>query len=234
MIANIFQDLAFASRLLRKSPGFTLVAVLTLAVGIGINVAIYSLIHAVLLSALPYPESHRLVAISEAAGGNVWPTSYPNYLDWKAAQHSFDEIAVSRRDDFNLSGTGEPERFSGMFVTASYFRVLRVPPILGRVFYDEEDSAAGPNPIILSEHLWRSRFGADPAIIGRKLALNTINYEVVGVAAENLSIIRNPETARNSQGARNADLYAPFGFYANRPYMHDRNQHAGFYGIARL
>jgi putative ABC transport system permease protein len=234
MIANIFRDLAFTCRLLRKSPGFTLAAVLTLAVGIGINVAIYSLIHAVLLSALPYPESDRLVAISETAGGNVWPTSYPNYLDWTAAQHSFDEIAVSRRDDFNLSGAGEPERFSGMFVTASYFRVLRVPPILGRVFYDGEDSAAGANPIILSEHLWRSRFGADPAIIGRKLTLNTINYEVVGVAAENLSIIRNPETARNSQGARNADLYAPFGFYANRPYMHDRTQHVGFYGIARL
>jgi putative ABC transport system permease protein len=234
MVSNLLQDLVFTCRLLRKSPGFTLAAVLTLAVGIGINVAIYSLIHAVLLSALPYPESDRLVAISETAGGNVWPTSYPNYLDWKASQHSFDEIAVSRRDDFNLSGTSEPERFSGMFVTASYFRVLRVPPILGRVFYDEEDSTPGSNPIVLSEHLWRSRFGADATIIGRKLTLNTINYEVVGVAAENLSIIRNPETARNSQGARNADLYVPFGFYANRPYLHDRAQHAGFYGIARL
>jgi putative ABC transport system permease protein len=220
--------------MLRKSPGFTLAAILTLAVGIGLNVAIYSVIHAVLLSALPYPESTRLVAISETAGGNVWPTSYPNYLDWKAAQHSFDEIAVSRRDDFNLSGTGEPERFSGMFVTASYFRVLKVPPKLGRAFYDEEDSSAGANPVILSEHLWRSRFGSDPAIIGRKLTFNTISYEVVGVAAENLSILRNPETARNSQGARNADLYAPFGFFANRPYMHDRTEHVGFYAIARL
>ena len=220
--------------MLRKSPGFTLAAVLTLAVGIGMNVAIYSVIHAVLLSALPYQESDRLVAISEIAGGNIWPTSYPNYLDWRAAQHSFDEIAVSRRDDFNLSGTGEPERFSGMFVTASYFRVLKVPPKLGRVFSDEEDATAGANPVILSEHLWRSRFGADPGIIGRKLILNTISYEVAGVAADNLSIIRNPETARNSQGARNADLYAPFGFYANRPYMHDRTAHAGFYGTARL
>jgi len=185
--------------MLRKSPGFSLAAILTLAVGIGINVAIYSVIHAVLLSALPYPESDRLVAISETAGGNIWPTSYPNYLDWRAAQHSFEEIAVSRRDDFNLSGTAEPERFSGMFVTASYFRVLKVPPKLGRVFSDEEDSSAGANPVILSEHLWRSRFGADPAIIGRKLILNTISYEIVGVADDNLSIIRNPETARNSK-----------------------------------
>ena len=220
--------------MLRKSPGFAIAAVLTLAVGIGLNVAIYSVIHSVLLSPLPYPESERLVAIAETGWGTVWPTSFPNYLDWRAAQHSFDEIAVSRRDDFNLSGTGEPERFSGLFVTASYFRVLKVPPKLGRVFYDEEDSAAGANPVILSEHLWRSRFGADPAIIGRTLTLNTINYEVVGVMDDNLAIVRNPETARNLQGARNADLYVPFGFYANRPYMHDRGQHVGFYGIARL
>jgi len=234
MMANVLQDLPFTCRLLRKSPGFTITCVLTLGVGIGINVAIYSIIHAVLLSELPYPEPDRLVAISEAAGGTVWPTSYPDYMDWKAAQHSFDDIAVSRRDDFNLTGDGEPERFSGLFVTASYFRVLRVPPKLGRTFFDEEDSEAGVNPIVLSEHVWRSRFAADPAIVGRKLVFNTISYEVVGVAADALSIVRNPETARNSQGARNADLYAPFGFYANRPYMHDRDGHVGFYGIGRL
>ena len=161
-------------------------------------------------------------------------TSYPDYLDWKAAQHSFEEIAVARRDDFNMTGNGEPERFSGLFVTASYFRVLKVPPMLGRTLFDEEDSVAGVNPVVLSEHLWRSRFAADPNIVGRKLSLNRISYEVVGVAAESLSILRNPETARNSQGARNADLYAPFGFYANRPYYHDRTNRGGFYGIARL
>jgi putative ABC transport system permease protein len=234
MIAHIIQDLAFAGRMLRKSPGFTIAVILTLGVGIGINVAIYSVIHAVLLSELPYPEPDRLVAISETSAGNVSPTSYPDYLDWKAAQRSFDDIAVSRRDDFNLTGNGEPERFSGLFVTASYFRVLKVPPKLGRTFFDKEDSEAGVNPIVLSEHVWRSRFAADPAIVGRKLTLNTISCEVVGVAADSLSIVRNTETARNSQGARNADLYAPFGFYANRPYMHDRNGRIGFYGIGRL
>lgn len=231
---QLWQDVAFACRLLRKSPGFTIASVLTLGVGIGINVAIYSVIHAVLLSELPYPEPDRLVAISETWAGNVSPTSFPDYLDWKGAQHSFDDIAVSRRDDFNLTSDGEPERFSGLFVTASYFRVLKVPPKLGRTFLDEEDSEAGVNPIVLSEHVWRSRFAADPAIVGRKLTLNTISCEVVGVAADSLSIIRNPETSRNSQGARNADLYAPFGFYANRPYMHDRNARIGFYGIGRL
>jgi putative ABC transport system permease protein len=234
VLANILQDLTFTCRLLRKSPGFTLAAVLILGVGIGINVAIYSIVHAVLFLGLPYPAPDRLVAISETSAGSIWPTSYPNYLDWRAAQHSFDEIAVSRRDDFNLTGEGEPERFSGLFVTASYFRVLNVPLKLGRTFFDEEDSATGANPVILSEHLWRSRFAANPAIVGRRLILNGISYEIVGVAANNLSIVRNPETARNSEGARNADLYAPFGFYADRPYLHDRSGHWGFYGIARL
>jgi hypothetical protein len=227
-------DLKFALRQLRKAPGFTVVVVLTLAVGIGINVAMYSIIHAVLLSELPFPEADRLVAISETWADGISPMSYPDYLDWEAAQHSFDEIAVSRRDDFNMTGDGEPERFSGLFVTASYFRVLKIPPELGRTFFDEEDFVAGANPVVLSEHLWRSRFAADPTIVGRKLILNTISYQVVGVAAESLSIIRNPETARNSQGARNADLYAPFGFYADRPAYHDRTNHVGFYGIARL
>jgi predicted permease len=227
-------DLRFALRQLRKSPVFALVVVFTLGVGIGINVAMYSIIHAVLLSELPFPEANRLVAISETWPDGISPMSYPDYLDWKSAQHSFEEIAVSRRDDFNMTGNGEPEPFSGLFVTASYFRALKVPPKLGRTFFDEEDSVAGVNPVVLSEHLWRTRFGGDPAIVGRKLILNMISYEVVGVAAESLSIVRNPETARNSQGARNADLYAPFGFYADRPYLHDRTEHHGFYGIARL
>ena len=234
MIADILQDLVFSSRILRKSPAFTIAAVLTLGIGIGVNVAIYSVVHAVLLSQLPFPEPDRLIAISESAGGTARPTSYPNYLDWKAAQHSFEEIAVSRRDDFNLTGTGEPERYSGLFVTASYFRVLRAPPILGRTFFDKEDSEVAGNPILLSEHMWRSRFAADPSIIGRKLTFNTITYEVVGIVPDNFSIIRNPETSRNSQGDRNADLYAPLGFYAARPYLHDRNARAGFYGIGRL
>ena len=226
--SRVMNDLNFALRQLSKSPGFTFVAVLTLAVGIGINVAMYSLIYAVLLSELPFPEADRLVSISETWADGISPMSYPDYLDWKAAQHSFEEIAVARRDDFNLTGNGEPERFSGLFVTASYFRALKIPPKLGRTFFDEEDSVAGVNPVVLSEHLWRSRFGADPTIVGRKLVLNTISYEVVGVAAESLSIIRNPETARNSQGARNADLYAPFGFYADRPYYHDRRNRGDF------
>ena len=143
MMAHFIQDLAFAVRKLRKSPGFTIAVILTLGVGIGINVAIYSIIHAVLLSELPYPAPDRLVAISETSGGVVSPTSYPDYLDWRAAQRSFEDIAVSRRDDFNLTGDGEPERFSGLFVTASYFRVLKVSPKVGRIFFDKEDSEAG-------------------------------------------------------------------------------------------
>ena len=102
MTMNFVQDLTFALRLLRKSPGFTLAAVLTLAIGIGVNVAIYSVIHAILLSPLPYPESDRLVAISEIAEGRVWPTTYPNYLDWRAAQHPGQRRNIESARDVHL------------------------------------------------------------------------------------------------------------------------------------
>src|SRR5260370_37133804 len=112
MIAHIIQDLAFASRMLRKSPGFTIAVILTLGVGIGINVAIYSIIHAVLLKELPYPEPDRLVAISETSGGVVSPSSYPYYLDWKDAQLSIASLSVSRRYDLNFTVDGVPKQIS--------------------------------------------------------------------------------------------------------------------------
>src|SRR2546421_11695504 len=107
-------DFKFALRQLGKSPGFTLAVILTLGVGIGINVTMYSIIHAVLLSELPFPEADRVVAISEAWADGISPISHPDYLDWKAAQHSLDELALARRDDFNMTGDVKPRRFSGL------------------------------------------------------------------------------------------------------------------------
>ncbi|MBA3881801.1 MAG: ABC transporter permease [Chthoniobacterales bacterium] len=222
MLATILPDLRFTLRLLAKSPAFTAVAVLTLALGIGANTAIYSVVHSVLLRALPYPQADRLVALSETRPGGDDSIAYPNYRDWRAAQHTMEDVAVYRRDDFNLTGNGEPERFSGLFVTASYFEVLRVRPLLGRTFTDTEDDTPRSNPLILSERLWRTRFGSDPNVLGRKLSLNGIGYEVVGVAPNSL-------LTRSS-----TDLYAPLGFYADRPYLHNRSFHADFYGIGRL
>ena len=222
MLRNILADLRFTLRLLAKSPAFTAIILLTLGLGIGANTAIYSVVHSVLLRALPYPLPERLVALSETRPGGDDSIAYPNYVDWRANQQTFEDIAVYRRDDFNLTGNGEPERFSGLFVTASYFKVLGVRPTLGRVFTDVEDTAPASNPVILSERLWRTRFGSDPKAIGRKLILNGIDYEVIGIAPGSL-LTRS-----------NTDLYAPLGFYANRPYLHNRNFHADFYGIGRL
>ena len=216
-------DLRFALRQLLKSPGFTFVAILTLTLGIGANTAIFSVVNAVLLRPLPYPEPDRLYQLSETRPGfGEMSVAYPNYLDWRAAQHTFEDLSVYRRDDFNLTGSGEPETLHGAFVTASYFKVVGLAPKLGRVFSERDDQSGGANVVVLSEAFWRTRFGADPRIIGRVLTLNFISYEVVGVMPATLT------------SPRNIDLYVPFGYFAQRPYLTQRDSHPGLFGIARL
>lgn len=193
-----------------------------MGLGIGANTAIFSVVHAVLLHSLPYPDSGRLFMLSET--NPAFPemsVAYPNYLDWRATQHSFEEFSTYRLDDFNLTGSGEPERIRGAFVTASYFRVLGLAPRLGRTFAESDDRTGDANVIVLGEGFWRRRFGADPKVIGEKLVLNDIVCEVIGVGASELT---NPEV----------DVYVPFGFYANRSYLNNRDDHPGLYSIARL
>lgn len=210
--------------MLVKSPGFSLIAILTLALGIGANTAIFSVVNAVLLRPLPYPKPARLYQFSETRPDfGEMSVAYPNYLDWRAAQHTFTDLSVYRRDDFNLTGKGRnPETLRGAFVTASYFQVMGLAPILGRVFSERDDHAGGANVVLLSEALWRSHFGANPRIIGQAVGLNGISYEVIGVMPAALT---NPA---------NVDLYAPFGYYAGQPYLNQRNSHPGIFGIARL
>jgi putative ABC transport system permease protein len=219
----LISHLRYTIRLLLRSPGFTITTVLIMGLGIGANTAIFSVVHAVLLQSLPYPESGRLFTLSET--NPVFPemsVAYPNYLDWRASQHSFEDLSAYRLDDFNLTGSGEPERIRGAFVTASYFRVLGLGPRLGRTFAESDDRIGGANVVVLGERFWRSRFGADPKVIGRTLVLNDIGYEVIGVAPAQLT---NPERV---------DIYAPFGFYADRPYLTDRDDHPGLVCIGRL
>jgi putative ABC transport system permease protein len=158
--------------------------------------------------------------LTEAAGSACrWLIRLPRLA---RAQHSFEDLSVYRRDDFNLTGNGEPETLRGAFVTASYFKVMGLAPKLGRVFSEPDDRAGGANAVLLSEALWQRRFGGDPQIIGRIVSLNWISYEVIGVVPAALA---NPA---------NIDVYAPFGYYANRPYLNQRSSHPGLYGIARL
>ncbi len=140
-------DLRFALRQLRKSPGFTLIAVLTLALGIGANTAIFSVIYAVLLQPLPYPEADRLMILTETDSNQPQiSVSFPDYVDWKRDNTVFEHLAISRRESFNLSGLEgrAPEQISGGLVTANFFKVIGLTPQLGRVFTEEEDRVGGP------------------------------------------------------------------------------------------
>ncbi|MGH8164875.1 MAG: ABC transporter permease, partial [Rhodanobacteraceae bacterium] len=181
------------------------------------------MVDSVLLRPLPFPDSERLFVLSETRPGlGEMSVAYPNYLDWRRAQHSLEDLSVFRADDFNLTGDGEPERLEGAFVTASFFHVMGLPPTLGRYFAARDDRAGGANDVVLSETLWRSRFGSDQRIVGRSLVLNGIPYEVIGVMPAALAHFLQ------------IDLCAPFGYYADRPYLTKRDSHPGLYGLARL
>jgi putative ABC transport system permease protein len=220
---SLLSQLRYTIRLLLKSPGFTVTTILIMGLAIGANTAIFSLVDAVLLESLPYPDPGRLVALSE--NSPVYPKislDYPDYLDWRANQHSFEDITVFRRDSFNLTGNGDPERVSGAIVTASYFRVLGVRPAIGRTFAESDDRSGGAGVILLSDRFWRNRFAADPKIIGRTLVLNDVSYEVIGIAPPQ---IMNPE---------NMDVYVPMGRFPDLPTLTDRGRHPGLNCLGRL
>jgi putative ABC transport system permease protein len=175
-------DLCFAFRQLRKSPGFTAVAVLTLALGIGANTTMFTAVNAILLRPLPYPQPDRLVEILEATRQESSSVvAYPDFLDWQQQTKGFADMAAYQLATFNLTGADEPERVPGLRITANFFRTLGVKPALGRDFLAEEDEPGGSAVLLLSHRLWERRFSADPAIIGRKVPLNGLGHVVVGV-----------------------------------------------------
>jgi len=181
---GLFQDFRYAVRQLRKNPGFTAVAILTLALGLGANTAIFSVIDAVLLRPLPFHAPSRLVVVKPTEPGrrDDIGVSYPTFLDWRTRNHVFDGLSVFREDDFTLTGRGEPAHLTGAVVSANIFSVLGVLPVIGRDFVPEEDQPNGRGlPIILSHSLWQSRFGSDPKIVGQSLTLDGQTFTVVGV-----------------------------------------------------
>ena len=191
-MTQFFQDLRYGFRMLANSPGFTAVAVLTLALGIGANSAIFTLVNAYLLRPLPVAEPGRLVLVSEiqAAKGFVGSVSFPTYLDWREQNQVFEELAAVRGEDFNLTGTDEPERLYGARVSAGFFRTLGVRPILGRGFLPEEDKPGGARVVVLSRGFWQRRSGARPDILGQALTLDGERFTVVGVAPSGFRISR--------------------------------------------
>jgi predicted permease len=185
---NLSQDLRYGVRMLLKRPGFTAIALLSLALGIGANTAIFSVVNAVLLRALPYKNPDSLVRISafnQQRGINDGAFSFPRFLHMREQNHVFEDISVYMSESFNLTGAEEPEQIQGARVSASLFNILGVSPKLGRTFLPEEDQPGGSNVAVLSHSLWRRRFNSDPNLIGKAITLSGSSFIVIGVMPEN-------------------------------------------------
>ncbi len=181
---TFWQDLRFGTRLLAKNPGFTLIAVLTLGLGIGANTAIFSLVHTVLLKPLAFANPDELVMVWEDASFANFPLNTPapaNYADWKAQNQVFEDMAATEERSFNITGDGEPERVSAYGVTENFFPLLGVQPALGRVFTTEDDRPEASPVVILSHGLWQRRYGGEPSILNRDILLNGQSFTVIGV-----------------------------------------------------
>ena len=217
----LWQDIRFAFRTLLKRPAFTAVVVLTLALGIGANTTIFSVVNGFLIRPLPYKDAERLVDLNELAvnvGLKTLSVAYPDFIEWRNQNQSFESMAAYDEGSFNLTGSGEPERVSGASVSASLFTVLGVAPVAGRDFLPEEDTPGGNKVVILSHGLWQRRFGANPNIIGQQLVLQDVSRTVIGILPPNF---RFPE---------NAELWVPF---ALDPEKTDKENYA-YNVIARL
>jgi putative ABC transport system permease protein len=191
---TFWQDLRYGARILLKQPVFTLIAVLTLSLGIGANTAIFSLVNAVLLSPLPFAEPERLVwTWGEFSGGNRASTSPPDFLDYRAQNRSFEELAAIYFNSFNLTGAGEPERIIGNTVTTNFFQALGVKPVQGRAFLPEEEQSGRERVAIIGQGLWQRRFGGDPQIIGKTIQLDGRSHTVVGVAPDATRVLQEAE-----------------------------------------
>src|ERR1051325_10348666 len=184
---SLFSDVRYAVRNLLRRPGFTIIAVITLALGIGANTAIFSAVNALLLKPLPFPELDRVVAVwdKQPAQGVVHnEVTFANYLDLKAQNRSFEQLALYRWWSPNLTGLETPERIQGFLVTANFFDALAMKPILGRAFAEEENQPGKDAVAIITHSLWQRRFGGDPGILNKTITINTVARKVVGVMPE--------------------------------------------------
>lgn len=178
----VLQDIRYGARSLRNTPGFTSIAILTLALGIGANIAMFSIVNGVLLRPLSYPDAHRLLMLyTSTPQFREASVSYPNFLDWQERSRSFERMAAYREDNFNLTGMANPERLRGRMTSASIFSVLGVHPVLGRTFTPDEDRRGGAPVVVLTTSFWKRRFGGAPSVLGTSLTLNERLFTVVGV-----------------------------------------------------
>jgi putative ABC transport system permease protein len=219
-------DFRYAIRMLLKAPAFTVIAIAALALGIGANTAIFSVVDAVLLRPLPFPHPEQLILLRERMqifeSGSV---SYPNFLDWRSAQRGFTDLGLFRRDSMNLSSRGEetpPERVEGAVITWNLEQILGLKPLLGRDFAAAEDVVGGPKVALISEALWRRRFGGSPKVIGQELTVDSVPRQIVGVLPKEMRLTRS------------AQVFLPLGELRADKNVLQRGNHPGFSAIGRL
>ena len=228
---NALQDIRYAFRMLLKRPGFTVIVVLTLALGIGANTTIFSALDAVLLNPLPYKDPDRLVVIWETnkhLGPEMWDrneVAMGNFLDWRSRNQNFDQLAALFDTAMNLTGVGEPQRIQSCVVTTNFFQAIGVQPMLGRSFLPEEEKPGAPFTVILSHDLWQRQFGSDPNIINKSLTLNAHQVAVVGVMPPGFEL--------QFPTSKHVDMWVPFIIDVADPDYHDRSQNF-LYTVARL
>jgi predicted permease len=222
-LEQLAQDVRFGVRMLYKSPGFTAVTVLTLALGVGANTAIFSVVDAVLLHPLAYPDSGGLVSLCERgpdwSGGSI---SYPNFVDWKTQQSVFERFGVYTGNNSTLTDAGEPVRLAGALMSAEVFAALRTRPEIGSVFREDEDKPGAAPVVVISHALWQNRFGRDAGIVSKTIRLNGKPYSVLGVMPAGFEF---PDPV---------DFWLPLGSLVADPSWQNRDNHAGLFGLARL
>ncbi|MDX2057993.1 MAG: ABC transporter permease [Gemmatimonadales bacterium] len=208
---ELSQDIRYAIRSLRQQPGFTLTALVTLAIGIGATTAIFSFLYSVVLRPLPIPEADRVVVVGDGnPEGPAWSVSVGNYVDYRRETRAFERLGAMYSANFNLSVDASPERVAGARVDAEYFGVFRIAPALGRIFTEDEDRPGAARVVILSDGLWRRRFGADAGIVGRTITIDGTGHQVVGVMPP-------------AFGLWNEELWTPAGFTPEQLAKHDEH-----------
>ncbi len=222
-----WQDIRFGLRMLRKNPGFTVVAVLTLALGIGANTAIFSIVNGVLLNPLPFPSPDQLVTLHMSKPNfEAGAISYPNFLDWQRENNSFSSMALTHGYSYNLTGVGSAEQVTAEFITSAFFPMVGVKPVIGRLFSPSEDAIGVGNVVAISTGLWARKFASSPYVLGKTITLDGKDYTIVGVIPSNFTL-----PLRNFRAA--PDIYAPLGEWTNNG-ITMRGAAMGLHGIGRL
>jgi predicted permease len=223
MASTLWQDVRYGARMLLKTPGVSIIVIIALALGIGANSAIFSVVNAVLLRPLPFDQPDSLVFLNEKSPVlDEMSISYPNFTDWRAQNQSFEKMGVYNRGSYNLTGAGEAERIVTAQMSADLFSVLRVNALHGRLFTNDEDKPGAAPVVILSYGLWQRRFGGQTSILNQAITLNGKSYTVIGIMPQSYAY------------PTRAEMYVPVGQLSDQPGWQQRGNHPGLYGVARL